>query len=120
MEEINQSSGAAVETTPRVTRDQDPVEILWGMAQKGEIDPWYVNIIDTTDRFLSVLDRLDSGEGGAALIAQVCDRRNIAVFESQDVDNVRVSGKKHSDRQSIRKSALSEVSIRNDIGHGDA
>ncbi|OPX63996.1 MULTISPECIES: segregation/condensation protein A [unclassified Methanoregula] len=36
---------------------EDPVEILVGMAERGEIDPWNINIIEVTDRFLSLLER---------------------------------------------------------------
>jgi segregation and condensation protein A len=36
---------------------EDPVEILVGLAEKGEIDPWNIDIIEVTDRFLSELDR---------------------------------------------------------------
>ena len=36
---------------------EDPVEILVAMAERGEIDPWNINIIEVTDRFLSELER---------------------------------------------------------------
>jgi segregation and condensation protein A len=36
---------------------EDPVEILVGMAERGEIDPWNIDIIEVTDRFLSELER---------------------------------------------------------------
>jgi segregation and condensation protein A len=36
---------------------EDPIEILVGMAERGEIDPWNINIIEVTDRFLSELKR---------------------------------------------------------------
>jgi segregation and condensation protein A len=36
---------------------EDPVEILVGLAAKGEIDPWNIDIIEVTDRFLSELDK---------------------------------------------------------------
>jgi len=36
---------------------EDPVEILVGMAERGEIDPWNIDIIEVTDRFLNELDR---------------------------------------------------------------
>ena len=36
---------------------EDPVEILVGLAEKGEIDPWNINIIEVTDRFLNELER---------------------------------------------------------------
>jgi len=35
---------------------EDPVEILVGLAERGEIDPWNINIIEVTDKFLSELD----------------------------------------------------------------
>ena len=36
---------------------EEPVEILVQMAERGEIDPWNINIIEVTDRFLSELER---------------------------------------------------------------
>jgi segregation and condensation protein A len=36
---------------------EDPVEILVQMAERGDIDPWNINIIEVTDRFLSELER---------------------------------------------------------------
>jgi segregation and condensation protein A len=36
---------------------EDPVEILVGLAERGEIDPWNINIIEVTDRFLNELER---------------------------------------------------------------
>jgi segregation and condensation protein A len=36
---------------------EDPVELLVGLAERGEIDPWNINIIEVTDRFLSELER---------------------------------------------------------------
>ncbi|MDD5143408.1 segregation/condensation protein A [Methanoregula sp.] len=35
---------------------EDPVEILVGLAERGEIDPWNIDIIEVTDRFLSELE----------------------------------------------------------------
>lgn len=36
---------------------EDPVEILVGLAERGEIDPWNIDIIEVTDRFLSELEK---------------------------------------------------------------
>ena len=36
---------------------EDPIEILVGLAERGEIDPWNINIIEVTDKFLSELER---------------------------------------------------------------
>ena len=38
--------------------DEEPIEILVGMAERGEIDPWNIDILEVTDRFLSELERL--------------------------------------------------------------
>ena len=36
---------------------EEPVEILVQMAERGEIDPWNIDIVDVTDRFLDELER---------------------------------------------------------------
>lgn len=36
---------------------EEPVAILVGMAERGEIDPWRIDIVEVTDRFLSELDQ---------------------------------------------------------------
>jgi segregation and condensation protein A len=38
--------------------DEEPVEILVGLAERGEIDPWNIDILEVTDRFLNDLERL--------------------------------------------------------------
>ncbi len=35
---------------------EDPVEILVGLSERGEIDPWNIDIIEVTDRFLQELE----------------------------------------------------------------
>ncbi len=45
----------AAEPEPEIV--EDPVEILVGLAERGEIDPWNIDIIEVTDRFLSELER---------------------------------------------------------------
>ncbi len=37
--------------------NEEPVAILVGMAERGEIDPWRIDIVEVTDRFLSELER---------------------------------------------------------------
>jgi len=48
---------APASQTPTLGVVEDPVEILVGLAERGEIDPWNINIIEVTDRFLSELER---------------------------------------------------------------
>ena len=45
------------EFPPAASAVEDPVEILVGLAEKGEIDPWNIDIIEVTDRFLGELER---------------------------------------------------------------
>ena len=58
---INAESSPVPEPEPSGSSPQgiieDPVEILVGLAERGEIDPWNINIIEVTDRFLSELER---------------------------------------------------------------
>lgn len=35
---------------------EEPVAILVGMAERGEIDPWRIDIVEVTDRFLTELE----------------------------------------------------------------
>ena len=36
---------------------EDPIEILVQLAERGEIDPWKIDIVEVTDRFFSELER---------------------------------------------------------------
>lgn len=36
---------------------EEPVEILVQLAERGEIDPWNIDIVEVTDRFLAELER---------------------------------------------------------------
>jgi segregation and condensation protein A len=38
-----------------VKPQEESIEILLGMARSGEIDPWNIDIIDVTDKFLAKL-----------------------------------------------------------------
>jgi segregation and condensation protein A len=49
--------GASSSGSPVQEVVEDPVEILVGLAERGEIDPWNIDIIEVTDRFLSELKR---------------------------------------------------------------
>ena len=35
---------------------EDPIEILIEMARRGEIDPWNIDVVDVTDKFLKKLE----------------------------------------------------------------
>lgn len=37
--------------------DEEPIEILVGMAERGDVDPWNIDIVEITDRFLAELEK---------------------------------------------------------------
>ena len=45
----------------------EPVELLVQLAEDGEIDPWDIDIVDVTDKFLERLDEADLRTSGRAL-----------------------------------------------------
>ncbi|NGM69780.1 segregation/condensation protein A [Natronolimnobius sp. AArcel1] len=45
----------------------EPVELLVQLAEEGEIDPWDIDIVQVTDRFLEALDDADLRTSGRAL-----------------------------------------------------
>jgi segregation and condensation protein A len=45
----------------------EPVELLVQLAEEGEIDPWDIDVVRVTDKFLDRLDDADLRTGGRAL-----------------------------------------------------
>jgi len=45
----------------------EPVEVLVQLAEDGEIDPWDIDIVEVTDKFLARLDEADLRASGRAL-----------------------------------------------------
>jgi len=70
--------------------DEEPVEILVGMAERGEVDPWNIDIVDVTDRFLAELERrkrLDLRVSGRTLFYAACLLRLKSEYlDAQDDD----------------------------------
>ena len=53
---------------PRGNDDEvEPVELLVQLAEDGEIDPWDIDVVTVTDKFLGRLDGSDLRTGGRAL-----------------------------------------------------
>lgn len=59
--QVSATDSAAEET------DVEPVELLVGLAERGEIDPWDIDIVQVTDAFLAELDARDLRTSGRAL-----------------------------------------------------
>lgn len=45
---------------PRLDEEQDGIEILVSMAKSGKIDPWNIDIVDITDKYLSKMFEMKS------------------------------------------------------------
>ncbi|SDQ39366.1 condensin subunit ScpA [Natronobacterium texcoconense] len=67
----------------------EPVELLVQLAKDGEIDPWDIDIVHVTDRFLDALDEADLRTSGRALFyASVLLRmKSDELFASDDPDD---------------------------------
>jgi len=74
--------------TPRKPARTEPVDVLVGMAREGEIDPWDVDIVEVTDKFL---ERLDDGDlvrsGRALLYASILLRMKSDYVVEEDEDD---------------------------------
>jgi segregation and condensation protein A len=84
-------------TTGDENRDQEkaedesvePVEVLVQLARNGEIDPWDVDVVQVTDKFLARLDRSDLVTSGRALFyASVLVRMKGEALLEDDPDDV--------------------------------
>ena len=58
----------AATESPRKPAQTEPVDVLVEMAREGEIDPWDVDIVRVTDKFLERLDEGDLVRSGRALL----------------------------------------------------
>ncbi|PSP72440.1 segregation/condensation protein A, partial [Halobacteriales archaeon QS_3_64_16] len=60
--------GEATEESQVVEDEEiEPVELLVGLAERGEIEPWDIDIVSVTDTYLSHLDAGDLRTSGRAL-----------------------------------------------------
>ena len=74
--------------TPDDSDDEvEPVEVLVQLAEDGEIDPWDIDIVEVTDKFLDRLDEAALRESGRALFyASVLLRMKGDAMLSEDDD----------------------------------
>jgi segregation and condensation protein A len=66
----------------------EPVEVLVQLADAGEIDPWDIDVVTVTDKFLDVIDEADLRTSGRALFyASVLIRmKSDAMLSDDDPD----------------------------------
>ena len=70
---------------------EEPVEILLDLATRGEIDPWDIDIIDVTDKFLRTLSELSGPDlrisGRTLFYASMLLRMKAEGLEIEDVED---------------------------------
>ena len=47
---------------------EEPVDVLVNLAKEGEIDPWDIDIVEVTDKFLDRLDEADLARSGRGIL----------------------------------------------------
>ncbi len=66
---------------------EDAIGILIDLARRGEIDPWDIDVVQLTDRFLRSLERIDASDlarsGQALFYASVLVRMKAEILEGQ-------------------------------------
>ena len=75
-----------------ITDQVDGIEILVGMAKSGKIDPWNVDIVDVTDKYLAHLFQMKAQNlrltGRTLLFAAILLRLKSNVLEGIDVNQI--------------------------------
>ncbi|MFP8954470.1 segregation/condensation protein A [Natrialbaceae archaeon A-arb3/5] len=66
-EDDTESSGDSNEGGEDDEDEVEPVELLVQLAKDGEIDPWDIDVVHVTDKFLEALDDADLRTSGRAL-----------------------------------------------------
>jgi segregation and condensation protein A len=66
---MTDAAAFGIEAEPEATDEDapEPVEVLVNLAEKGEIDPWDIDIIQVTDAFLAAIDEAEIRTSGRAL-----------------------------------------------------
>jgi segregation and condensation protein A len=64
---MTETAPVDVETGDGDDEEVEPVEVLVSLAERGEIDPWDIDIIQVTDAFLAAIDDREIRTSGRAL-----------------------------------------------------
>jgi len=87
--DVMTQSGGPAEPSLDDDGEVEPVEVLVGLAEDDEIDPWDIDVVRVTDKFLERLDEADLRTSGRALFyASVLLRmKSDALLEDDDPDD---------------------------------
>ncbi|MEM2989729.1 MAG: ScpA family protein [Halobacteria archaeon] len=102
---------------------EEPIEILVNLAKQGEIDPWNIDVIEVTDKFLKKLEemkKLDLRISARTLLyaaillrmkAEALFQRNEPIMESEVEEAVDNSGQQILLKPAIRRRAKRPVTL---------
>ena len=83
---------SSTEAQKDITDQVDGIEILVGMAKSGKIDPWNVDIVDVTDKYLAHLFQMKAQNlrltGRTLLFAAILLRLKSNVLEGIDANQI--------------------------------
>lgn len=83
---------SSTEVQKDITDQVDGIEILVGMAKSGKIDPWNVDIVDVTDKYLAHLFQMKAQNlrltGRTLLFAAILLRLKSNVLEGIDANQI--------------------------------
>lgn len=97
----NMSMISANEIQSDISTQVDGIEILVGMAKSGKIDPWNVDIVDVTDKYLAHLFQIKAQNlrltGRTLLFAAILLRLKSNVLEGIDANQIEGIEEEHND-----------------------
>ncbi|MDX1745252.1 MAG: ScpA family protein [Halobacteriales archaeon] len=78
------------ESPPKPGEDGEPIELLVQLAEEGEIEPWDIDIVEVTDKFLARLDDADLRTSARALFyaAVLLRMKSDALLEDDEAESV--------------------------------
>lgn len=97
----NMSMISSNEIQSDISTQVDGIEILVGMAKSGKIDPWNVDIVDVTDKYLAHLFQIKAQNlrltGRTLLFAAILLRLKSNVLEGIDANQIEGIEEEHND-----------------------
>lgn len=87
---VNIVQGVDLSTLNPVTQELDGIEILVSLAKTGKVDPWNIDIVDITDKYLAQLFQMKAQNlrltGRTLLFAAILLRLKSNILENIDIN----------------------------------
>lgn len=97
----NQFQSAEVVTSGQNQKEQDGIEILVSMAKTGKINPWNIDIVDITDKYLTQMFQMKAQNlritGRTLLFAAILLKLKSNILENIDINEFNASEESNFD-----------------------